>query len=58
MTTIMNLSIAFVNEYKERFAANRFVDILKDVMGSDFLTVMSFQSQYRYIRFAKMMWNH
>lgn len=52
METILNLAIAFEKGYKEEFVATRIVQIVKDMIGSGFLTEMSAQPYYRYIRVA------
>lgn len=51
--TIFNVSILFQKDYHEKLVATRTLDILTDMMGSDFLTGMSAQFYYRYIQVAK-----
>lgn len=41
METILKLAIAFEKKYTEKLVATRIVYILKDVIGSDFLTRIS-----------------
>lgn len=53
--TILCLAIAFEKKYIEKFVTIRIVDILKVIVGLDFLTGMGIQSYYRYIRVTKMV---
>lgn len=56
--TTLNLAIAFKKEYNGKFDAARTMGIVKNKMRSDFRTVMSTRSYYRYIRLAKMVLKH
>lgn len=53
--TRLNFSVAFEKDYKEKFSATIIVDIMEDMISSDFLTRMSAQFNYRYIRVARMI---
>lgn len=46
MKTILNLAIAFEKQYIEKFVENRIVNIIKDMISSDFFTEMIAHSYY------------
>lgn len=56
--TILNFAIACEKEYKEKFVAARSVNIVEETMATDFLTRMSTQFYYRFIRVAIMTLRH
>lgn len=55
MRTVLNFAIALEKRYNEKFVVTRIVDIVKDLMGSIFLTTMSVQFFYRYNWVAEMI---
>lgn len=55
MKTILKFAIAFEKKHKEIFVATHIEHIVKDMMGSDYLTGMSARSYYGHIRVAKIM---
>lgn len=58
MKKTLNFSISFETEHNKKFVATHIVDIVKDIMRSEFLTVMSAQSYFQYLRFAEMFFRH
>lgn len=56
MKKILNLATAFKKKYNERFVSTGNVDIVKYMMGLDFLTGMIAKSYKLYIRVVEMMW--
>lgn len=55
---ILNVTSASEKEYKETFVATPIVDIVKDIISSEFLAVTIAQSHYRYTRVVKMILRH
>lgn len=58
MKAILNFAIAFEKEYNEKLVTSRILSIVKDMLDSDFLTGISIQSYYRYIRVAATILMH
>lgn len=52
---ILNFAITSKQKYHLKLAATRNMDVVKDMISSDFLTGMSSQPYYRYIRVSTMM---
>lgn len=55
---VLNVSIAFEKEYREKSISTVILKILKNMMGSTFLAVVSSHFYYQQIRAAKMMLEH
>lgn len=53
--TNLNLAIVYEKEYNHTVVATCIVEIWKDLMGSNFLTGISAQSYYGYVRTAMMI---
>lgn len=53
--TILNFALAFEEDENKKLGATRSVDILKDLIGPEFLKGMSSQSYYRHIWMASMI---
>lgn len=55
MKTIIKFEIAIYKEYNGEFVTTSISDIMKDMIGSDFLTGMSNLFYYWYIRTSNMI---
>lgn len=58
MKAILTFPIPFEKECNEKLVSPRIVDIVKDVISSDFLTGISAQTFYQYISVIRMMLKH
>lgn len=58
MKTSMNFAISFEEEYNKKFVATANLDIMKELMRSDFLRARDAQLFHGYILFAKMLLSH
>lgn len=55
---ILNFAIASKKKYNENFVATGNVDIVKDMMGSECQSVITFQTYYQYLLVTKKKLKH